>query len=92
MAQAAAAPAPLASLPAEEAWKHMLGLSCQLTVELPLPGFKVAGLVRLGAHSVITTHWRVGGDLPLRVNGRLIGWCEFEVVGNQLAVRITELA
>jgi hypothetical protein len=28
----------------------------------------------------------------LKVNGELIAWCEFEVLGNKLAVRLTELA
>jgi flagellar motor switch/type III secretory pathway protein FliN len=31
-------------------------------------------------------------DVPLRVNGNVIGWSEFEVVGDTLAVRLTELA
>jgi len=29
-------------------------------------------------------------DVPLRVNELLIGWTEFEVVGDRLAVRISE--
>jgi flagellar motor switch/type III secretory pathway protein FliN len=41
--------------------------------------------------SVINSHWRVGTDIPLRLNGELIASGEFEVVGNNLAVRLTEL-
>jgi flagellar motor switch/type III secretory pathway protein FliN len=41
---------------------------------------------------VVRTNWQAVRDVPLRVNGALIGWSEFEVVGNRLAVRVTELA
>ena len=29
--------------------------------------------------SVINAHWRLGQDVPLRLNGTLMGWIEFEV-------------
>jgi hypothetical protein len=29
--------------------------------------------------------------VPLQMNGELLAWCEFEVIENRLAVRITEL-
>jgi len=73
-------------------WKPVLGLPCELSVDLPLPGFKIADLLKLGVGSVIEAHWRLGQDVPLRLNGTLLGWSEFEVVGNRLAVRLTELA
>jgi len=82
--------------PAQEAptetWAHVLSLNCDLTVDLPLPGFKLADLLQLEKRTVIDSHWRAGEDVPLRVNGELIAWGEFEVASNQLAVRITELA
>ncbi len=49
-------------------------------------------LLKLRAGSVIDAHWRVGQDVPLRLNATLIGWSEFEVVSGNLAVRLTELA
>jgi len=73
-------------------WRPVLGLPCELTVALPLPGFKIADLLKLRAGSVIHAHWRLGRDVPLRLNGTVIGWSEFEVMGNNLAVRLTELA
>ncbi len=75
-----------------DAWRHVLCLPCQLTVDLPMPGFTVADVVRLRRSSVINSHWRAGEDVPLRLNGELIARGEFEVVGNHLAVRLTELA
>ena len=76
----------------EERWSHVLELSCRLTVEIPLPGFKIRDLMALAVRGIVDTHWRAGLDVPLRVNGELIGWCEFELVGNRLGVRITDLA
>ena len=87
-------PEPAAGREAEEdeRWRPVLGLPCELTVDLPLPGFKIADFLKLRRESVIDAHWRVGHEVPLRLNGTLIGWIEFEVVGNNLAVRLTELA
>ncbi|HME36531.1 MAG TPA: FliM/FliN family flagellar motor C-terminal domain-containing protein [Candidatus Sulfotelmatobacter sp.] len=76
----------------EARWRPVLGLPCQLTVELPLPNFKVADFLALRPGSVLATNWRLAHDIPLRINGTLIGWAEFEGAGSRLAVRLTELA
>ncbi len=76
----------------ERRWLPVLALPCQITVDLPLPGFRVSDLLQLQPGFVVATNWRLVRDVPLRVNGTLIGWSEFEVVGNRLAVRLTELA
>jgi flagellar motor switch/type III secretory pathway protein FliN len=74
------------------AWAQALSLPCELTVDLALPGLKVRDLLRLERETVIDTHWQVSSDVPLRANGELIAWSEFEVVGDRLAIRLTELA
>jgi len=76
----------------EARWRPVLGLPCQLTVDLPLPNFRVADFLGLRRGSVIGTNWRTAHDVPLRINGTLIGWAEFEGAGRRLAVRLTELA
>jgi flagellar motor switch protein FliN/FliY len=73
-------------------WDPLLELPCELSVDLPLPSFRIADLLKLRAGSVINTGWHLGNDVPLRINGTLIGWSEFEVVNERLAVRLTELA
>jgi flagellar motor switch/type III secretory pathway protein FliN len=73
-------------------WRPVLDLPCQLSVDLPLPNFKVADYLKLQTGSVMATNWRVTHDVPLHVNGTLIGWGEFEGAGKRLAVRLTELA
>jgi len=76
----------------EARWQPVLGLPCQLTVDLSLPSFKVGDFLGLHAGSVLGTSWGVARDVPLRINGVLIGWGELEGAGNRLAVRVTELA
>lgn len=88
----AAARAPLTNAKSEDnKWQRVLDLPCRLTIELPLPGFTVGDLVRMQAEAVMDSRWPAGEDVPVRVNGQLIAWSEFEVVGNRLAVRVTEL-
>jgi flagellar motor switch protein FliN/FliY len=82
-----ALPAPL---PAH--WAAFQHLSCQLSLEIPIPGFTIASLLRLSANDVIDTHWLQGSDVPLQVNGVLIGWTEFEVIDDHLAARLTQIA
>ncbi|MGA8153919.1 MAG: FliM/FliN family flagellar motor C-terminal domain-containing protein [Terriglobales bacterium] len=67
-------------------------LPCQLSLEVAISGFTVGDLLRLKKGSVVATASPYTSDVPLRANGLLIGWTEFEVIGNRLAVRITELA
>ena len=81
----------VASEPASEAWMQVQNLPCSLTLDLPLPGVKVKDLLQLQPGSVLDSGWKVGADLPLRVNGTLVAWSEFEVVGQRLAARVTEL-
>ena len=76
----------------EKRWQPVLALTCSLTVDLELPGFKVSDLLQMRAGTVLGSTWAVRRDVPLRVNGNVIGWSEFEVVGDTLAVRLTELA
>ena len=76
----------------EERWRPVLELPCRLTVDLPLPGFTLADFLKLQVGSVVATRWRSTQDVPLRINGTLIAWGEFEGAGHRLAVRLTELS
>jgi len=67
-------------------------LPCQLSLEIPVINFAVGDLLRLDKDSIVETACHSTSDIPLRVNGLLVGWTEFEVIGSRLAVRITELA
>jgi flagellar motor switch/type III secretory pathway protein FliN len=65
-------------------------LPCTLSLELPVVRFTIADLLKLAKGSIVETATHHTSDVPLRVNQLLIGWTEFEVVGDRLAVRITE--
>jgi flagellar motor switch/type III secretory pathway protein FliN len=73
-------------------WRPVLDLPCDLTVELLLPDFTIADLLKLRTGSLIDSRWLVSEEVPLRLNGTQIGWIEFEIVGDRLAARLTELA
>lgn len=67
-------------------------LPCTLAVDLPVINFTVGDLLNLTIGEIVETAYHQSSDLPLRVNGQLVGWTEFEVVGERLAVRLTDLS
>jgi len=88
----AAAAAPKLEGVVSDPWARVEGLPCMLTVEISVPDFKVIDLMQLTPGRIIATRWTVGLDVPLLINGELVAWSEFEIVGLRLAVRLTELA
>lgn len=76
----------------EAKWRPLLGLYLELSVDLFIPRFCVGDFLRLRPGSVISTNWRLTRDVPLRANGVLIAWTEFERSEKKLAIRLTELA
>lgn len=73
-------------------WSAFQQLPCRISLEISIPHFTVAALLRLSPNDVINTRWLQGSDVPLRVNGKLIGWTEFEVIDDSLAARLTQIA
>lgn len=67
-------------------------LPCTLSLDLPVVRFTIGDLLTLTEGSIVETACHHTSDVPLRVNQLLIGWTEFEVVGDHLAVRITDQA
>jgi flagellar motor switch/type III secretory pathway protein FliN len=67
-------------------------LPCSLALDIPVIEFTVYDLLHLTRGSIVETAYHQSSDLPLRVNGQLVGWTEFEVVGERLAVRLTDLS
>lgn len=76
--------------PENSLWAETLWLPVRFSIDLMVPRFTVGDLLRLEAGSIVDSYWELGRDIPLQVNGQLIAWGEFEVVENQLAVRLTE--
>jgi flagellar motor switch/type III secretory pathway protein FliN len=75
-----------------DALDSMPWLPCALTLDIPVVRFTIGDLLSLTKGSIIETACHHTSDVPLRVNQLLIGWTEFDVIGDRLAVRITEQA
>ncbi len=71
---------------------RMPWLPCTLSVDVPVVQFTIGDLLCLTEGSIVETACNQTSDVPLRVNNLLIGWTEFEVIGDRLAVRITDQA
>jgi flagellar motor switch/type III secretory pathway protein FliN len=85
---------PTAEAPPEtlEAWSGLLRLTGTASVQVYVTGLTVRDLYRLGPGTVVRTSLPDSSNVPLRFNGRLIAWGEFQLVGTRLAVRIAEIA
>lgn len=84
-------PAP-AAITSPQRWEPLIWLPCTLEVELSVPRITVGDILRLEPDSVVETRWQQNADVPIRANGQLIAWAEFEGVDEKLAVRVTRLA
>jgi len=91
-------PSPVQPLPVDstaneiDRLDRMPWLPCTLSVEVPVVRFTIGDLLCLQEGSIVETACHQTSDVPLRVNHLLIGWTEFEVIGDRLAVRITDQA
>lgn len=88
----ATAPANLSEDVRELRWSQAENLPCKLSVQAKVHGFTLKDLLNLGPKSIVRSQLPTSASPPLRVNGEIIGWCDFEVLGSRLAVRLTELA
>jgi len=78
-------------LSSPELWPEVLELPCHLYVELEVAHFTVRDLLDLHADSVVDTQRREGANVPVKVNGVMVGWAEFDVIEDRLSVRLTEM-
>lgn len=72
-------------------WPEVLDLACHLYVALKVPHFTIRDLLSLSVDSVVDTRRPEGAHVPVMVNGVMVGWAEFDVIDERLAVRLTEL-
>ncbi|HVU46824.1 MAG TPA: FliM/FliN family flagellar motor C-terminal domain-containing protein [Terracidiphilus sp.] len=85
-------PAPVEASSTTDLLDTMPWLPCTLALEVPVVRFTIGDLLALTEGSIVETACHHTSDVPLRVNKLLIGWTEFDVIGDRLAVRITEQA
>lgn len=86
------APAYIESPSATDLLDTMPWLPCTLSLEVPVVRFTIGDLLALTKGSIVETACHHTSDVPLRVNQLLVGWTEFDAIGDRLAVRITEQA
>lgn len=66
-------------------------LTCTLALDIPVRKLTVRSLLKLRPGSLVRTAYHQSSDIPLEVNGVAMAWTEFELVGDSLAARITDL-
>jgi len=76
---------------ASDIWAGVQRLPCTLTVSLPISGITVGDLLRLEVNSIVDSQQGTESPLPVWVNGVMVASSEFDVAGERLAIRITEL-
>jgi flagellar motor switch/type III secretory pathway protein FliN len=91
MSSALASPKQIPVAVPDELWDEAGWLPCLISVDLPVRVFTVRDLLQLDVGAVLETEIADGADVPVMVNAQLVGWAEFEIVGQKLAVRMTEL-
>lgn len=67
-------------------------LGMRLDVMVKVPSFCVRDLLALERGTVVETAHEHTQDVPVQSGGALLAWAEFEVVNDNLAVRLTRLA
>lgn len=73
------------------AWQKLSRLELMMAVEVPLLRFKVQDLLRLSEGQVFESAFSDIEDVPLKVGDVQLGWTEFEVVDQKIALRLTRL-
>ena len=74
------------------AWPLLARLTVKLQAGVTLPRFRVRDLLQLEVGQVVESESPDSEDVLLRVGQVQLGWSEFEVVDQQLAIRLTRLA
>src|SRR5580704_16356536 len=82
----------MANIEGHASWPVLRRLPMTLRARIPLHRFTVRDLVGLKVGQVVESVWPAMDDVPLKVGAVHLSWCEFEVVDQQIAVRLTQLA
>jgi flagellar motor switch protein FliN/FliY len=80
------------SMEAHPAWPMISRLPAVLAVSIPLNRFKVCDLLNLECGTTIESTWPETEDVPLKAGALQLCWGEFEVVEQNMALRLTRLA
>ena len=87
-----ATPGGMAGIEQHPDWTLLSRIPMRLTATIPLPGFKVRDLLKLGPGSMVKSDWLSSDDVPLKIGAVQLSWSEFEVVEQRMAIRLTRFA
>jgi flagellar motor switch protein FliN/FliY len=73
-------------------WPVLSKLAVTMSAELSLSRFRVRDLLGLADGQVFETASPDSEDVPLKVGDVQLGWTEFEVLDQKIAVRLTRLS
>lgn len=82
----------MANLEDHPAWLTLSQLPVTMTAQIALSRFKVRNLLGLTPGQVFESVSPDTEDVPLWSGGVQLGWTEFEVVDQKIALRLTRLA
>ncbi len=74
------------------AWETLSQISMTMRTEVALDRFRVRDLLTLAKGQVFTSASPNTDDVPIRIGSVQLGWGEFEVIDQKMALRITRLA
>lgn len=72
-------------------WEVLSQMRMTMHAQVPLHGFKVRNLLGLTVGQVFESQSPDTEDVPLKFGRVQLGWGEFEVVEQQIALRVTRL-
>ena len=85
---------PPTALPADhgEDWGELRFVTVSASVDVPVLGLTVRELFRLEKGSMVVSAQQSGANAPIKIGETILGWGEFNVVDDTLALRVVELA
>jgi len=73
------------------AWEALSQMKMRIRAEVPLHRFRVRDLLALAEGQVFETLSPDTEDVPIKIGSVQLGWSEFEVVDQRMALRVTRL-
>lgn len=73
------------------AWEMLSQINMTMRAEVLLVQFRVRDLLALAAGQVFETASPETEDVPIRIGNVQLGWGEFEVIEQRMALRVTRL-
>jgi flagellar motor switch protein FliN/FliY len=82
----------MSKLEEHKSWSVLSRLPVLLTVRIAISPFSVRDLLALEPGQILASRWSQTRDVPLSIGEVRLGWSEFEVSGQRIGVRLTQLA